>query len=333
LFEVVPDKPTVTIESMDFTDAPSLEMRGSGGQQDGVAPDHKQKRPEYGAGNGSQLGYPYGGREVWFSHMFSAVLTPEALKRNPEFTKSGLCMTNPKLRALFVDYTRRRFQSWPSLYGSSLFPDDNAGPSCDCPECRRLLKLGKEEQTVPGARSKSDYLVDFYNGVARGLEKEFPDRKVIGAAYVHYLDPPVQTRIHPNVIILLTPLTDSVELHPALDGIVNGWRAMGAKELHWYGYDMGNKPMPNELGRRFRNYRRWNLQGVYIEQRPNTAISGINYYLESRLSWNWDANVDDLLQQFCFELFGEEAGRMMINFWCAWEQKNYLRAEQCVKAA
>jgi len=333
LFEVVPDKPTLSIESMDFTDAPSLQMRGAGGQQDGVAPDNKQKRPCYGDGNGSQLGYPYGGREVWFSHMFSAVLTPAVLEKNPEFTRDGLCMTNPKLRELFVEYTRKRFQSTPSVYGSSLFPDDNAGPSCGCPECQKLLTLGKDEQTAPGARSKSDYLVDFYNGVARGLEKEFPDRKVIGAAYVHYLDPPVQTRLHPNVIILLTPLTDSVELHPALDGIVKGWREMGTQELYWYGYDMGNEPMPNEIARRFRNYRRWNLAGVYVEQRPNPAVSGINYYLESRLSWNWDASVDDLLQQFCFDLFGPDAGRMMVNFWYAWEQKNYFRAEQCAKAA
>jgi hypothetical protein len=334
LFEVVPDKPTLSVESMDFTDAPSMEMRGSGGQARGVTPNHRHKRPGYGAGNGSQLGYPSGGREVWFSHMLSTVLTSEVLKENPEFTKDGgRCMTNPKLRELFVDHARSDFLENPTLYASSLFPDDNTGPTCSCPECQQLLNLGEMEQTVPGARSKSDYLVDFYNGVARGLEKEFPDRKVIGAAYLHYLNPPTQTRLHPNVIILLAPLTDPTELHPATDGMVRGWRAMGANELYWYGYDMGLEPMPNEIARRYRNYRQWNLEGVYIEQRPNPAVSGINYYLEAELSWNWDANVDDLLQQFCYELFGPEAGRMMVDFWYAWEQKNYLRARQLIGAA
>jgi len=320
LFEIVPEKPTITMDDIDFTDAPSFSMRWSGG-----SPASMVKQ--------SHGGYPHGGRQVWFSHMFYMVLTKEVLEANPEFGKEGLCMTNPKLRQLFVDFTRKQFIDNPGMYASSMFPDDNEGPTCGCAECQALLKLGKPEQTLPRATSKSDYLVDFYNGVAGGFAKEFPDRKIIGAAYVSYLDPPVQTKVHPNVIILLTPLTDTSELHPALDGIVKGWREMGAKELYWYGYDMGNPPMPNEIGRRFRNYKRWNLEGVYIEQRPSAAFSGLNYWLEGKLAWNADLEVSGLVDEFCLRLFGSEAGPHMRDFFYAWEEKNYGRAAMQLTAA
>lgn len=329
LFEVVPTRPTLAIDALDLTDAPTVGMRGGGGQQYGIPPQVSQKSPLAGYASG----YPYGGREVWFSHMFSAVLTPEVLRANPDFTRSGLCLTNPALRQLFVDYTRGQFAKYPGLYASSLFPDDTLGPTCGCPECRQLLALKPATLLTDGAVTKTDYLVDFYNGVARGLAKAYPGRKVIGAAYLDYIEPPARTRVDPNVIILIAPLTDQNEVHPNIDRLVQGWRDMGARELYWYGYDMGREPMPNEIARRFRNYRRWNLQGIYIENRPNLAVSGINYYLESRLSWNWNASVDDLLQEFCDRLFGPQAGRVMANFFYAWEQQQYPAAEKLVKAA
>ena len=175
--------------------------------------------------------------------------------------------------------------------------------------------------------------MDFYNGVARGLEKEFPDRKVIGAAYVSYFDPPVETRVHPNVIIILTPLRDTSELHPALDGIVQGLAGHGGEGALLVWLCHGRRAHAQRNCPPIPQLQRWNLEGVYIEHRPTTAISGINYYLESRLAWNWDAHVDDLLQQFCYELFGPEAGRLMVNFWYAWEQKSYDRARQLIEAA
>jgi hypothetical protein len=327
LFEVVPASASLVVDQLDITDAPSTAMRWGGWEPERLV-NYEKKEGYLLRGIGS------GGRQAWFSHMYDTVVTPEVKKQHPDFMKSGqYCLTNPGLRQLFIDYTKNHLKANPGLYASSLFPDDGEGPACPCDECQKLLKLGKAESTLPRAISKSDYLVEFYNAVAEGISKDYPDRYVVGAVYVGYFDPPNVTRIHPNVIILLAPLTDASELHPVLNGIVAGWRKMGAKQLYWYGYDMGNEPMPNELARRFRNYRRWNLDGVYIEHRPTEAVSGINYYLERKLAWNWDANADDLIQKFSFDLFGPDAGRLMVDFWYAWERTSYDSAQQLIEAS
>ena len=324
LGEVVPARPTIEIGDVDITDAPVMEMRWTNNF------DNLNGYPERNRNDR---------RNLWFSHMLYLVLSPEIKKSHPEYFNPDYCLSNPEVRKLFVDFTREQFQKKPSkdmsstyyaggawsrgynqsVHASSLWPDDDEGPTCICSECTRLRSLGKPERIRGGLISRSDLFVDFYNAVAKGFADDYPDRYVVGGAYISYIDPPEKTRVHPNVIMMFAPLQVSDELHHEFEGIVKGWRDMGLKKMYWYGYDMGNEPMPAQIAMRFRNYKRWKVEGLYIEHRPTVAFSGLNYWLESKLAWNWDLNVNDLVEEFCTQMYGPKAGIQMRNIFIAWE--------------
>src|SRR4029078_3686255 len=116
-------------------------------------------------------------------------------------TDNGICLTPPEIRKLFIDYFRNRFRTNTDLHVATIAPDDfNLGYRCACPDCKRLQEKGGTPSFRSQPHSASDLHIDFVNAVARGLEKEFPDRKLITLAYNDYLDAPTQTRVHPNVI-------------------------------------------------------------------------------------------------------------------------------------
>jgi hypothetical protein len=161
---------------------------------------------------------------------------------------------------------------------------------------------------------------DFINAVASGLEEEFPDRKLITYAYLDYIDPPAQTRVHPNVIVMIAPLDNPDELDPVLDEAVQGWRDMGAHKLYWYGYILNRPPVPHLIGEWFRNYKRLGVDGVYLEfSRGTGAFSALNSAVYTKLMWDPEANVDDVIDAFCMRLFGPQVGDQMRRFFLAWE--------------
>jgi hypothetical protein len=181
---------------------------------------------------------------------------------------------------------------------------------------------GAPSIVVDSTRSASDLHIDFVNAVAKALEEEFPDQKLITYAYLDYLDPPKRTRVHPNVIVMIAPLRCPDELHPALEKIVHGWRQMGARKLYWYGYVLSRPPIPHLIAERFRNYQRLGVDGVYLEFTPGIdAFSSLNRWIYSKLCWNPCADVNDLLDEYCRNLFGNDVGSLMRRFFVAWELK------------
>ena len=344
LGEVVPLKPTLTVDDMDFTDAPWFEMRG------GADPATYLRRYEPGGdlvehlpeGRDGELvtGLRGGARKVDFYHMYQYLITPQVREDHaewfanthsprygpqpPEGTEVGLCLTNAGLRGLFVEHFRKRFRADPYLYGATICPDDYLlGDRCSCANCERLMAASAPPTfTVRSPRSASDLHIDFVNAVAEGLEEEFPDRKLITYAYLDYMDPPTETRVHPNVIIMLAPLDSPDELNPGLDKMVRGWRRMGAQKLYWYGYVLVRPPIPHLMGAWFRNYKRLGIDGVYLEFAHGVgAFTALNGWLYKKLMWDPDADVDKLVDTFCAGLFGPEVGVLMQRFFLAWHVK------------
>ncbi len=344
--DVFPNKPTLSIDEIDLSDAPWFEMRGGGN----VVAGHLRRYQPGGDRAGktldsmelfSRMGTA---RNVDYNHMWQYLITPQVRKDHPEWFNqthnprygpspapsdpgaddldAGICLSNPEIRNLFIEHFRKRFSREPELYGATICADDYlVGDRCDCAECQRLMSLSKPPTfTVRSPRSASDLYVDFLNAVAGGLEKEFPDRKLIAYAYLDTIDPPTKTRLHPNVIMMIAPLDSPDEMHPAMDAIARGWREMGAKELYWYGYILTRPPVPRLMGEWFRNYRKLNIDGVYLEFAPNVgAYSALNAWMQAKLMWNPDADVSELVDQYCTGLFGAEVGNLMRRFFFAWE--------------
>jgi len=353
LGDVVPAKPTLTVDEMDFTDAPAFEIRNSGE----TAASHLRRYAPGGdlvkylpEGRGDDLarGIAAGGRKVEFFHMYQYLVTPQVRKDHPEWfanthnplhgapasIETGICLSNPGIRNLFVEYFRRKFREEPDLYAASICPDDySLGDRCSCPNCQRLMEMSAPPTFADDSpRSASDLSIDFVNAVATGLEKEFPDRRLITYAYLDYLDPPTKIRVHPNVIIMIAPLRSPDEIHPALDEIVRGWRRMGAQKLYWYGYLLTRPPVPHLMAEWFRSYKRWGIEGVYLETSSGVgAFSALNGWLASKLMWDPDADVGKLVDEFCAQLFGPDVGILMSRFFIAWDAKPPFASEDIPK--
>lgn len=345
LGEVVPKKPTLTVGEMDFTDAPAFEMRGGcetmastlrryqpGGDLKEEVPNLLSFSREATAGR------------CEFYHSYQYIATPQVRKEHPEWfanthnplygpqpgpsphigyglSTNGICLTRPETRNLFIEFFRKRFREQPDLQIATICPDDHyLGYRCDCPECQRLQNLGGPPSFNDSPRSSSDLHIDFVNAVARGLEKEFPNRKLITYAYLDYIDPPAKIRIHPNVIIMPAPLGSRNELHPDLDQIVQGWKRMGAEKMYWYGYILTRPPIPHLMGEWFRNYKRSGMKGVYLEFAQVPVMNILNGWLYGKLAWNPEVDVSRLIDEYCAGLFGPEVGRIMRRFFlAAWE--------------
>jgi len=350
LGEVVPARATLAVGALDFTDAPAFAMRGGAG----TALNYLEP---YRAGEGKgQLAAPNllafdrqaSAQRCEFFHAYQYVATAQVRKAHPEWFKgthnspypggdpgpsphlghgladNGIDLSRPEIRALFVEYFRKRFRANPDLKIASIAPDDyTLGYRCDCAECKRLQNLGDPPsfRSADVPRSASDLHIDFVNAVARGLEKEFPDRKLLTYAYNDYLDAPTRTRVHPNVVVMFAPLVSGTnELNPMLDRIVQGWRRMGAKNLYWYGYILTRPPVPHLMGEWFRNYQRAGVDGVYLEFGPVPVTNALNGWLYAKLAWDPHADVGGLIDEFCVGLFGPEVGRVMRRFFlAAWE--------------
>lgn len=164
----------------------------------------------------------------------------------------------------------------------------------------------------------SDLMVDFYNSIAEEVAKKHPDKFCAGLAYMNYIDPPKQTRVSPHFLPVLAPLSLAEEGRQ-FDQIVRGWQALSAR-VYLYSYDLGLPTCPQRVAQRFANYKRWGLNGVLVERRPCWAISGLNYWLEQRLMWNWDTDADANVDEFCRGLFGPRAGPVMKRFFMQVEE-------------
>ncbi|MDD5708459.1 MAG: DUF4838 domain-containing protein, partial [Kiritimatiellae bacterium] len=83
-----------------------------------------------------------------------------------------------------------------------LEPMDN-GSFCNCPECQRLIALGKDygPSNVFSVARYSDYFFNFVNEVARETRKTLPDAQLVTLAYMTHAWPPRFTQLDSAVAV------------------------------------------------------------------------------------------------------------------------------------
>ena len=294
----------LTIEQLDTIDAPAMDFRKA--FFFGRDKEHNQwtKRNKSG------------GPEVKMYHNFGDIYQRNRDK-HPEWFVQGkmACVSHPGFRAQFAEDAIKAFDGDPRLRAYSLTPYDAHFKGCNRPRCQELAKI-----------SVTDLMIDFYNEVSDAVAAKHPGKGCAGLAYLNYLSPPRKLKVSPNFIPILAPLSLS-ENSPRFDRIVQGWRKL-SDQVYIYSYSMGNTNNPVRTGRRFANYRKWGLKGIEIERRPTWAYSGLNYWMENRLAWDWTADPDKLVEEFCLGLFGSKAGPIMKTFMYSYAVKEHNSWEQ-----
>ncbi len=288
--ETVPQMATLRIDAIDRTGKPAFRCRdiymlyGNDGGR--FAARNRLNRD-----GDSRIAGEYGGAmdygPPYHVHTFYMYVPPETyFATHPEWfsliggqrdtKQKQLCLTNPELRAFFVDKlkayieqsraaARERGEPAPTVF--SISQNDWAG-MCECENCQAIAEA-EESEAGP--------LLDFVNYIADAIREDFPEVYIDTLAYMMTQKPPKSIRPRDNVIVRLCdtssnftrPVTDPLnqEFH---DHLLR-WAAI-AKNLRIWDYAVTyaphyGLPLPtvHTYAPDYRFYAEHNVEGVFTE--------------------------------------------------------------------
>ena len=218
---------------------------------------------------------------------------------------SKICVSNPALRQLVVDYALKKFEAKPELDSISMDPSDGGG-WCECANC---AKLG----------SPSDSTLLLANTVAEAVDKKFPGKRVGIYAYADHSPPPA-FQVHPNVVANVA--TAFIRGGFTLDEIMVGWQKKGATlgireyyDVYIWGYNAPGRSRGSKLGYLKKTIPEFYSKGArYMSAESNDAWApnGLGHYLALRMLWNIKEaeNIPALKKDFLENCFGPAAQTM-----------------------
>src|SRR5215831_2644446 len=135
--------------------------------------------------------------------------------QNPD--RARLCVSNADLIAAIAREKIEELNRNPNLLGVSIAPNDGGRPTfCTCPKCEALDSAQGRKVMLwdfsKGNRrdfehvSLTDRMVSFWNAVAEQVAKKHPDKLLVVDAYSAYAAPPVERKLHPNLVVRFAPL-------------------------------------------------------------------------------------------------------------------------------
>ena len=276
-------------------------------------------------------------KEPWQCHTFYNYCRPEDwFATHPEFFSMGrdgkraarwnngteLCLSAPGLLDVvyaslvkFIEADRREYpDNPPRIYEFSQM--DNCDSLCWCQDCRRTI--AKYNRVAGGHKEGGDsgLLLEFVNRLARKVKKAYPDVMLRTFAYVSTEGVPVGIRPEGNVIVRLCDLYSSSDHMLPLEHPINlprlrlleDWVRVAPNLEVWdyrlYGNTTWEGVFPevdvDAIAADMRLFAKLGIKRILVEhQFDNQPFFELNAFVESRLSRNPHANVDDLVKIYC----------------------------------
>lgn len=274
-----------------------------------------------------------------FCHNLYRFVRPEiyndpALKEtyHPEwFCKNGLCLSEPQVFDIILEGVKQELIKNPDLSNISVTQMDHA-TWCQCDRCKAdYEKYG----------TNAGNMVKFMNKLSRAitpwLKEKFPDR-IVNFAFFAYQDvtrtPPVKRNditgkweAIDNDVICEDNLTVWLCLDNAvvqdsyyapsnqnLVDIAEGWKVVCKKTMLWtYETNYMDYLVPmnvfSGLQDQWRYFKEYNAQVVFplgqYDNGNNIQFLALKLFLQSKLRWNVEADVDKLTDEFFANYFGE----------------------------
>jgi hypothetical protein len=244
--------------------------------------------------------------------------------KNPD--RARLCVSNPDLIAAIAKDKIAELNKNPALLGVSIGPNDGGRPSfCTCPKCEALDSAKGRKVMLwdfsKGNRrdfehvSLTDRMAYFWNAIAEQVTKKHPEKLLVVDAYSVYAAPPMERKLHPNIVVRFAPLgygTEEYRQESLQDW--DGW-SNAAKRIYFRPNLMlaGRRDgMPllyvHKFGKDFRYLADHGMMGTDFDACcHNWATQGLNYYVVARLHWNPEQDVDALVDDYCRSGFGSAA--------------------------
>ena len=313
--------------------------------------------------NKADISVRQGGRMKFynFHHSFNDLVPPEEyFDTHPEYfsmvegkrlkERSQLCLTNPDVVRLTVQGVKKWIRENPDCRVFSVAQNDWYN-FCTCPAC---AAVDAEEGSHSGT------MIRFVNQVADQVAQEYPDVLIHTFAYQYTRKAPRFARPRPNVIVRLCsieccfahPLDGSLKeplTAPAPEGKHPQCAALGETAFlddlkEWskitprlYVWDYVTQfrnylmPLPNfdVLDKNLRLFRDIGVKGILEQGNFSHGGGGhlaeLEAYLQARLMWNPDEDMEAMMQDFLRGYYGPAAAPLVREYIELW-QKN---ARQC----
>ena len=331
LGEVVPKVKDIAVPEMKRTDAPKLMSRVL---RANFAYGSTWRRSAFGIGLSTQVQFAMMQELIrWVDHQrlgsslsiahteFSREWLDEFGGRHPDWfamQPSGkrllsygggyrvrMCLSHPGVIDESVRRTVAYLDAHPNVGGFGIAPSDVYGSYCVCERCKKW------------GPTTSDLVARHSAAVAERVAKLRPGKYVHALAYHKYNDAPESdVRLGSSVVLSYVGvdyfgyLCDRARQKSIKEW--DGW-AKAASKIVWRPNNFCQcagvpRVYVTRLGDDFQCFHASNMIGVDFDRlAPNFALDGLNYYVTSRLTWNPEADVDAIVDDYCQKGFDAAA--------------------------
>ena len=291
------------------------------------------RRPAYGG-----VRYRFG--KGWTSHTYNRLCPVEKYgNRHPEYfseirgrrrlAQTQLCTTNPDVREIACSNLFAAIRGDPSADVWQIEQNDYYF-HCECPKC---AAIDAREETHAGAA------LEFANFLAGRVAREFPGKTLQFSAYQFTRKPPKFLRPADNMVVELAAIecdysrpfgsADDAPMNREFMEDLEGWCRI-APRINLYDYTTNYRrymhPFPNldAIAGNIRYYRDHGVKILYSEGSgaAHADLAELKPWLVSKLAWNPDMDLEELVGAFCRGHYGKAAPNVL----------DYIRASRaCVK--
>ena len=258
------------------------------------------------------------------------------------------CLSNPEIVEKVAKGVIEQFRDNPRWWVYSLGHNDEPSYWCECEACLAMDgpkstwkkndiydAYPRDPQCKNGPGAMSSRYVKFVNQVARIVAKEFPDKYISFYAYGSTHSPPRDSdwTLESNVVAeyadsghcLRHGFDDTdCQNNTSLVKWLDEWTSKGKVMYYDYPPMGGNFNLPTILTHSYKRYLSYfKKAGVIGFSGENQGVWGgaaLFHYLEARLLWDVDTDVDKVVKEFCRDMYGPAAATME-RFYNTFEQK------------
>ncbi len=235
-----------------------------------------------------------------------------------------VCYSNPETVRLFTEQLKKYIQEDINRYGAERSPEiyalaaNDNGDHCQCANC---LALAKKYKGWSGA------ILHFVNAIARNIEAEYPQIRLMTMAYMNAKEPPEGIEPHKNVIIQIALLgseysgehrdTHRAYTAPAnrdCDRLINAWKKRAPLAIWDYwnlNADRGIYPATNavNLADSLHYYKKNNVDFVFAECPGYTdgSFHALRLYVGVRMMCKENLDAQKEIARFINACYGKAA--------------------------
>ena len=247
-----------------------------------------------------------------------------ALNKSSERVKPGegppghLCLSNMEMRETGAERLLHLIEKQENRTSFVVTQGDGRSNSwCQCSNCKAL-------DAIPGDHM-TDRLMDYVNYNARVVNEKYPGKKILTLAYTEATSrPPERVMPDPNVMVMYCPYPPQTPCQShGLDCPENsqgfaelqGWIEKCPDNMYIYDYPRGYRVWYEPFGSFYAMVDKMNfyasngIKGI-IQCVVPTSFTDLFVFVQGKLFWEPDADIEKLIDEFMDVYYGEAAPQM-----------------------